>query len=78
VVDYGLKHRILGTITAIGVDEVAYRLGHHYLTLVCQIGDGFKRLLFIGKGRSTKTLLKIFRSLGRERCENIKVVCSDM
>lgn len=78
VVDYGLKHRILGTINAIGVDEVAYRLGHHYLTLVYQIDDGFKRLLFIGKGRSTKTLLKIFRSLGRERCENIKVVCSDM
>ena len=34
VVAYGLAHRDLSEIEAIGVDEVAYRKGHRYLTLV--------------------------------------------
>ena len=37
VVDYGLKQRELNDITALGVDEVAYRKGHHYMTLVLSL-----------------------------------------
>ena len=78
VVEYGLKHRNLDGIEAIGVDEVAYSKGHNYMTLVYQIDNGMKRLLFIGKDRCEATLLNIFEDLGREKCEAIKVVCSDM
>lgn len=37
VVEWGLLHRQLGPIRAIGVDEIAYGKGHQYLTLVYQI-----------------------------------------
>ena len=37
VVEWGLENRTLGTIHAIGVDEIAYAKGHKYLTLVYQI-----------------------------------------
>ena len=48
VVDWGLAHRTLGPISAIGVDEVQYAKGHKYLTLVYQIDSGFTRLLWVG------------------------------
>jgi hypothetical protein len=36
-VEWGLAHRQLGALRAIGVDEIAYGKGHDYLTLVYQI-----------------------------------------
>ena len=36
VVTFGLEHRVLGHIDAIGVDEIQYAKGHKYLTLVYQ------------------------------------------
>ena len=49
VVTWGLEHRTLGQIDAIGVDEIQYSKGHKYLTLVYQIDLGVTRLLWIGK-----------------------------
>jgi hypothetical protein len=40
VVTWGLEHRTLGQIDAIGVDEIQYSKGHKYLTLVYQIDLG--------------------------------------
>src|SRR5882724_10419383 len=40
VVTFGLDHRLLGQIDAIGVDEIQYAKGHKYLTLVYQIDIG--------------------------------------
>jgi hypothetical protein len=37
VVTWGLEHRALRQIDAIGVDEIQYAKGHKYLTLVYQI-----------------------------------------
>jgi transposase len=37
VVQWGIEHRQLGPIAAIGVDEIQYAKGHKYLTLVYQI-----------------------------------------
>ncbi|MCH9033558.1 MAG: ISL3 family transposase [Planctomycetes bacterium] len=78
VVEYGLKHRSLEGITAIGVDEVQFQKGHRYLTVVYQIDQGCRRLLWIGKDRTTKTLLRFFRMMGRERTAALQFVCSDM
>ena len=77
-VSWGLKHRNLDGIESIGVDEVQWQKGHKYLTLVYQIDDGSKRLLWIGKDRTTKTFLRFFRMLGKERSSRLKFVCSDM
>lgn len=78
VVAYGMDRRNLDDITAIGVDEVQYAKGHQYLTLVYQINAGMRRLLFVGRDRKAKTLLRFFRDFGRERCERLEYVCSDM
>lgn len=43
VVTFGLEHRTLGQIDAIGVDEIQYAKGHKYLTLVYQIDPGITR-----------------------------------
>jgi transposase len=65
-------------VTAIGVDEIAWSKGHNYLTLVYQIDAGNTRLLWIGKERTIKTLLRFFRFFGRSRSQELKYVCSDM
>jgi len=78
VVSWGLEHRNLEGITAIGVDEVQWQKGHNYLTLVYQIDQGCKRLLWISKDRTAKSFLGFFRMLGKERAKRIRYVCSDM
>jgi transposase len=78
VVEYGLNHRDLSGITAIGVDEVQFQKGHRYLTVVYQIDSSCRRLLWIGKDRTTKTLLRFFRMMGKKRTAALQFVCSDM
>lgn len=78
VVEYGLQHRSLEGITAIGVDEVQFRKGHRYLTVVYQIDSSCRRLLWVGQHRTAKTLLRFFRVLGKERTAALRFVCSDM
>jgi len=78
VVEYGLKYRDLSGITAIGVDEVQYRKGHKYLTVVYQIDKDCRRLLWIGPDRTAQTLRGFFKFLGKKRTLKIKFICSDM
>jgi transposase len=78
VVQWGLEHRELGTIRAIGVDEIQYGKGHQYLTLVYHIEAGCVRLLWIGKERTQESFEKFFTLIGKELAEKIEFVCSDM
>jgi transposase len=77
-VTWGLTHRDLSGITAIGVDEVLFHRGHKYLTVVYQINEGCKRLLWVGQHRTAKTLLRFFRGFGPERTAALRFICSDM
>jgi transposase len=77
-VAWGLAHRTLDGIEAVGVDEIQWQRGHRYLTLVYQIDNGCKRLLHIAENRTVKSLLGFFRMLGKERSATLKYVCSDM
>lgn len=78
VVQWGLARRDLDNITAIGVDEIQYKKGQRYLTLVYQIDKHCRRLLWIGKNREKKTLHAFCDFLGEQRCKSIEFVCSDM
>lgn len=78
IVEYGLEHRDLSGITAIGVDEIAYRKRHRYLTVVYQINAGAKRLLHVAEGRTEASLESFVKMLGDPRTALIKFVCSDM
>jgi transposase len=77
VVEWGLARRCLDDVKSIGVDEIHWLKGK-FLTLVYQIDEGRVRLLWIGKDRKAKTLLKFFRQFGRERTKALRFVCSDM
>jgi transposase len=78
VVEYGLKHRSLEGIQAIGIDEVQYAKGHNYLTVVYQIDSTCRRLLWIGQDRTAKTLLRFFKMMGHVRSAALEFVCTDM
>jgi len=78
VVQWGLAHRTLGPIQAIGVDEIQYSKGHKYLTLVYQIDAGCTRLLWIGKERTVETFEQFFDMIGTDLTGKIEFVCSDM
>lgn len=77
-VSWGLAHRSLDGIEAIGVDEIQWRRGHRYLTLVYQIEDGMKRLLWVAEERTEESLRGFFTALGAEVRGGIRFVCSDM
>ncbi|MDZ4849449.1 MAG: ISL3 family transposase [Pirellulaceae bacterium] len=77
-VSWGLSHRNLEGIESIGIDEVQWHRGHQYQTLVYQIDEGCKRLLWIGPDRTAKTLLRFFRFLGKDRSKQLLFICSDM
>ena len=78
VVTFGLEHRTLGQIDAIGVDEIQYAKGHKYLTLVYQIDLGVTRLLWVGKERTIESFQGFFTTIGEEITSKIVFVCSDM
>jgi transposase len=76
-VAWGLAHRDLEGIEAIGVDEVLWQRGPRFLTVVYQIDAGCRRLLWIGRGHNAETLEAFFDFFG-ERAQRLRFVCSDM
>lgn len=69
-----LADRLAG-VTRIGIDEISYRRGQRYLTIVIDHDSG--RLLWAAPGRDTKTVEAFFEALGSEGCERIKLVSAD-
>ena len=78
VVTWGLEHRTLGQIDAIGVDEIQYAKGHKYLTLVYQIDIGITRLLWVGRERTIESFQGFFTAMGDDIVSKICFICSDM
>lgn len=76
-VEWGLEHRDLTGIRSLGVDEVAWRRGPEYLTVVYQIDEHCRRLLWVGKERTVKTLDAFFDEFGL-RARWLQFVTSDM
>jgi transposase len=66
----------LDDLECIAVDETSYKRGHRYLTVVVNLFTN--RVVWLGEGKSQKTLAAFFEELGPERCERIRVVAMDM
>jgi transposase len=80
-VEWGLAHRQLDGIESIGVDEIHWGHGlkaDNFLTVIYQIDAGCRRLLWIGKRRSEKTLRQGLKALGPAVVKGLRFVCSDM
>ena len=56
----------------IGIDEVSYRKGHKYLTVVADHGTGDP--VWIGEGRSQATVGAFFDELGDERAKKLSAI----
>ncbi len=77
-VAWGRERMDMTGITAIGVDEIHWSAKQGFVTLVYQIDNHCKRLLWCGEKRTEKTITAFFDWLGEQRSANLKFVCSDM
>lgn len=80
-VSWGLAHRKLEPVHAIGVDEIHWGKSHradHFLTVIYQIDSHCRRLLWVGKRRTQATLRRGLATLGADVVQELRFVCSDM
>jgi len=80
-VEWGLAHRELGGVASIGVDEIHWGHGlraDNFLTVIYQIDQQCRRLLWVGRRRSQATLRRGLKVLGPELVQGLRFVCSDM
>lgn len=70
-----LKRRRLRHLRLIGVDEVAVRKGHNYLTVVVDLETG--EVVWVGEGRKTEALEPFMKKLKRAGAK-IEAIAMDM
>jgi transposase len=66
---------LLGGLRRIGIDEISYRKGHRYLTVV--VDHDSRRLVWAAPGRDMATVNRFFDALGAEGCAAIEQVSAD-
>jgi transposase len=66
----------LDGLVRIGVDEVSFRKGHRYLTVVADHDRG--GVVWAAEGKSGATLRRFYDELGQERCRQLEAVSMDM
>jgi transposase len=59
----------------VGIDEIAYKRGHKYLTVV--VDHDTRRLVWAAPGRDAATLGRFFDALGEARCTQVRLVSAD-
>ena len=80
-VTWGLAHRQLAAVTAIGIDEIHWGKGQggdRFLTVIYQIDRHCRRLLWVGPRRTQATLRKGLAALGPSVLAGLRFVASDM
>lgn len=75
VADGRATNDLLTGLARIGIDEISYRKGHRYLTVIVDHGTG--RLVWAAEGRNKDTLEKFFDELGAERAAKLTHVSAD-
>jgi transposase len=75
VADHIDESRLEG-LYRIGVDEIAYRRGHQYLTVVADHDSG--RVVWIAKGKRRAAFEGFYQALGPERTARLEAVSMDL
>jgi transposase len=65
----------LDNLRRIGVDEISYKRGHRYLTVVVDHDTG--RVVWVGKDRTQAAFEQFFRALGRRRARQLQAITLD-
>ena len=68
-------HDQFADLTRIGIDEISYKRGHKYLTVIVDHDSG--RLVWAAPGQDKATLGSFFDALGPERSAQITHVSAD-
>ena len=76
-VNWGLKPRVLDGVKALGIDDLHWGRGG-FLTLIYQIDEGTRRLLWVGQRRTQASLMAGLDTLGAGVVSGVEFVCSDM
>ena len=71
-----LRKRKLDGITRLGFDEVSYRHGHKYLTLVTDLDH--RRVIFATHHNDGRAIGRFLQWFGQKRSRKIRVVVTDM
>ncbi len=71
-----LDHARLDGLFKLGVDEISYKRGHQYLTIVADHDSG--RVVWVAEGRTKKALASFFEQLGPTRCALVQAISMDM
>lgn len=66
----------LDGLVHLGVDEIAYKRGHAYLTIVADHDSG--DVVWVAEGRTKAALASFYEALGPERAARIEAVSMDM
>ncbi len=75
VADGRAAHDPFDGLVRIGIDEISYRRGHKYLSVVVDHDSG--RLVWAAPGKERATVEAFFLALGEERCAQIRLVSAD-
>ena len=73
--DQATKVDRLAGLRRIGIDEIAYKKGHRYLTVVVDHDTGL--LVWAAPGRDEHTLERFFDALGAQRCQQLTHLSAD-
>jgi transposase len=66
----------LDALRRAGIDELSYRVGQRYITVVVDHDTG--RLVWAREGRDKETVSRFFAELGAERKARLELISSDM
>jgi transposase len=72
----GQSRKAAAVVSRIGVDEKAFKRGHSYMTVVCDIDRG--TVEFVAEARTKASLQGYFDALTREQRTGIQAVAMDM
>jgi len=80
-VTWGLAHRQLEGVHSMGIDEIHWGQGKRadqFLTVIYQIDEHCRRLLWVGRRRTQATLQRGLKELGPAVVSGLRYICSDM
>lgn len=66
----------LDNLYRLGIDEISYKRGHRYLTVIADHDTG--HVVWVAEGRSQAVLSSFYAALGPERCAQLEAISMDM
>jgi transposase len=70
------SHPDYSSLKILAIDEVSYKSGHRYLTIVLDLER--TKVVWVGEGRNKETLDKFFAEIGENRAKEIMAIAVDM